>query len=200
MRMTPSLRGSLVPLVLLVLLVLLVPSLDAQILPCALKSADLWFDAKASLGPFRGITHEARGETAGAQALSSVRGFVELQAKSITTNNGLRDRDMRSTLEVDKYPTIRFDLDSMAVGTETPDSARVELAGRISIHGVTHAIRVPAMLRRQRNEVRVTGSFELFLPNYGVTKLKRMLGMLSMEPTIQVGLEVTFNSAREGAE
>lgn len=188
-----------VPLVLLVLLVLLVPSLKAQIPPSVLKSADMWFDAKASLGPFRGITHEARGETSGAQSLAEVHGFVEMQAKSLTTDNGLRDRDMRKTLEVDKYPTIRFDLDSVTVGSDTPDSARIELVGRMSIHGVTRPIRLPANLRRQHNELRVTGSYELFLPNYGVTKLKRMLGMLSMEETIRIGFDVTFNSAREGA-
>ena len=182
------------------LLAVLVPPLEAQIPPSTLKSAELWFDAKATLGAFRGITHEARGETAGAPSLSEVHGFVEMRAKNLTTNNGLRDRDMRKTLDADTYPTIRFDLDSVAVRTDAPDSARIELVGRMSIHGVTRLIRLPAKLQRQQHELRVTGSYELFLPNYGVTRLKRMLGVLSMDETIRIGFDVTFNGAREGAE
>ncbi len=194
------------PLMLLAVLVLLASSttpshtLGAQIPATTVKSADLWFDAKASLGPFRGITHLAKGETAAAASLAGVHGFVEMEAKGLTTNNGMRDRDMRKTLDIDAFPKVRFDLDSVAVRSQAPDSAVIELVGRMSIHGVTRMIRIPANLRRRQDEIRVSGSYELFLPDYGVTKLKRMLGVLSMDPTIRVGFDVTFTGARTGAE
>lgn len=157
-----------------------------------IKSAALWFDAKASLGPFRGITHTATGQMSGGPALASVRGFVEAESKSLSTDNSIRDHDMRKTLEVEKYPSIRFDLDSVAVLTETTDSAKVELVGRLSIHGVTKQVRVPAQVRLDKTQARVTGSFDLVLPDYKITNLKRMLGALKMEETIRVGLDVTF--------
>lgn len=164
----------------------------AQVPPGTLKSAELWFDAKASLGPFRGITRVAKGMLAGGATLATTRGFVEMQATSLSTDNGLRDRDMRKTLEVEQFPVIRFDLDSVTVHADSADGARIDLVGRMTIHGVTRPIRIPANLKRQPHEIRVTGSSELIVTSYGVTKLKRMLGTLSMDPTIRVGIDVTF--------
>ncbi len=165
---------------------------QAQLPPGRVKSVELWFDAKASLGAFRGITKVAHGQMTGGANLASVRGFVEMQATSLSTDNGIRDKDMRKTLEVEKFPVIRYDLDSVGVRSETADSAQIDLIGRMTIHGVTRPLRIPATMRRQGNELRVTGGCDLFLPSYGVTKLKRMLGMLSMEETIRMGLDVTF--------
>jgi polyisoprenoid-binding protein YceI len=165
---------------------------SAQLPPGRVKSVELWFDAKASLGPFRGITKVARGQMTGGASLASVRGFVEMQATSLSTDNGMRDKDMRKTLEVEKFPVIRFDLDSVGVRSETADSAHIDLIGRMTIHGVTRPLRIPTSLRRHGTELRVSGGCDLFLPAYGVTKLKRMLGMLSMEETIRMGFDVTF--------
>ncbi|HYV98626.1 MAG TPA: YceI family protein [Gemmatimonadaceae bacterium] len=184
---------------LLALLVLALPCF-AQIPSATLKSAELWFDATASLGPFRGITKTARGALTGAPTLSAVKGFVEMDAKTLTTNNSLRDHDMRNTLDVEKYPAIRFDLDSVTVIAEGGDSTRIELVGRMSIHGVTRPLRIPAVLHRTHNELRVTGTYPLVLPNYGVTKLKRMLGTLSMNELIHVGIDVTFTANTAGTE
>jgi polyisoprenoid-binding protein YceI len=166
----------------------------AQIPAARVSSAELWFDAKATLGDFRGISKAARGEIAAAGTLRGVRGFVEMQAMSLSTDNGLRDRDMRKTLEVEKYPTIRYDLDSVDVRLETGDSAAVELVGRMTIHGVTRPLRIPAALSRQNGVLRIRGGCDVYLPAYGVTKLKRMLGMLSMNETIRMGFDVTFTT------
>src|SRR5476651_1339389 len=92
----------------------------AQEATATLHSAELWFDAKASLGPFRGITHAANGQMhsemrGGTAVLPSTRGFVEMASTSLSTDNSIRDHDMRKTLNVDKFPTIRFDLDSVVV-------------------------------------------------------------------------------------
>ncbi|HKS07315.1 MAG TPA: YceI family protein [Gemmatimonadaceae bacterium] len=170
---------------------------SSAIPPGQLQSAELWFDAKATLGAFRGITKTARGEMSGGASLAVVRGFVEYDATTMTTNNGMRDRDMRKTLEVEKFKTIRFDLDSVSVGSETADSTKVELVGRMLIHGVTKQIRVPATVRRAADHIRVTGAFPVVLPQYGVTKLTRMLGTLRMNELIQVGLDVTFQLTKE---
>jgi polyisoprenoid-binding protein YceI len=175
-------------------------SASPAIPPGQLRSAELWFDAKATLGAFRGMTKTARGEMSGGASLAVVRGFVEYDAVTMTTDNGMRDRDMRKTLEVEKFKTIRFDLDSVAVGTDTADAVKVELVGRMMIHGVTKQIRVPATVRRASDHIRVTGAFPVVLPQYGVTKLTRMLGTLRMNELIQVGLDVTFQLTKDEEE
>jgi polyisoprenoid-binding protein YceI len=172
-------------------------SSPAQTSRATLKSAELWFDAKASLGPFRGVTHTATGEmTGGPSALAMVRGFVESPSASLSTDNSIRDHDMRKTLEVEKFPAIRFDLDSVVVLSETTDSARVELLGRLTVHGVSKHIRFPAQVRLEKTQARVTGGFDMVLPEYKITNLKRMLGALTMQETIKVGLDVTFTIVR----
>lgn len=164
------------------------------------RSAELWFDAKATLGSFRGITKVARGEMSGGATLSAVHGFVEADAVTLSTSNGLRDKDMRKTLEVEKFKVIRFDLDSVAIVSEMGDSTKVELVGRMTIHGVTKPIRVPSIVQRAADHIRVTGSFPVVLPQYGVTKLSRMLGTLRMNELIHVGLDVTFDTAKRNED
>lgn len=170
---------------------------EAQLRPGIAVRGDLWFDAKATLGDFRGITRDFRGAITGGDSLSAVEGWIEFTATTLTTDNGLRDRDMRSSLEVEKYPTIRFDLDTVIVPSATApdaDSVNVVLVGRMTIHGTTKDVRVPAIIRRAGDLVRATGAFDLHVPTYGIRGLRKMLGMLKMEETVQIGFDVTFNT------
>jgi polyisoprenoid-binding protein YceI len=175
---------------------------DAQPSSGIAVRGELWFDAKATMGDFRGITREVRGAITAADSLADVRGWIEFNAAELTTGNGLRDRDMRSSLEVEKHPTIRFDLDSVVVASATDataDSVRVILAGRMTIHGVTKALQVPSLVRRDDELVRATGNFELHVPAYGIGGLSKMFGMLKMEETVRIGFDVTFNTGGAGA-
>jgi polyisoprenoid-binding protein YceI len=168
----------------------------AQSPPWTLEQATLWFDGKGTFGAFRGITHTATGTMRGSPAaLNSVRGYVESPAASLSTDNRLRDRDMRNTLDVERYPVIRFDLDSVTVRMQARDSASVELIGRLTVHGVSRVERIPAAVTWSSSErVQVRGAFDLSLPSYRITSLKRFFGALVMEEIIQVGLEVTFRA------
>lgn len=175
----------------------------AQVRPGVAVRGELWFDARATLGPFRGITRTVRGAITGGAELGAVRGWIEFGARDLTTDNGLRDRDMRSSLEVDKFPAIRFDLDSVIVapGADTAgDSVHIELVGRMQIHGVTREIRAPSLVRRAGDLVRASGGFDLFVPAYGIKGLRKMFGTLSMEETVRIGFDVTFNTSTQGVE
>jgi len=191
-------------LALLAALVVAVPSdAAAQLRPGVAVRGELWFDAKATLGPFRGITRTVRGAITGGADLGTVRGWIEFATRDLTTDNGLRDRDMRSSLEVDKFPGIRFDLDSVIVtpGAESgADSVKVDLVGRMQIHGVTREIRVPSVVRRAGDLVRAAGEFDLHVPDYGIKGLRKMFGTLSMDPLVRIGFDVTFNTSTQGEE
>jgi polyisoprenoid-binding protein YceI len=185
-------------------LILAVPhQAGGQRAPGAAVKGELWFDAKATLGSFRGITRTFEGAITGGAALGDVRGWIEFKAADLTTENGLRDRDMRSSLEVDKFPTIRFDLDTVRVpapADDGADSIRVELTGRMQIHGVTRVIRVPSVVRRSGDLVRATGEFDMDVTDYRIGGLRKMMGMLSMDEKVRIGFDVTFNSAPQGVE
>ena len=70
----------------------------------------LGFDGHATPGPWSAWTDSVAGYLTGGDALDEVRGWVVFPAATLDSDNGRRDRDMRKSLETDKYPVIRFDL------------------------------------------------------------------------------------------
>src|SRR5436190_1553211 len=67
-----------------------------------LQSATLSFSGHATVGSFIGTTHTATGAVTG--DLSGARGWVEAQVATLVTHNDRRDRDLRASMEVTKYP------------------------------------------------------------------------------------------------
>ena len=96
------------------------------------REGTLSFDARATAGDFSGSTTTVRGEMTGSE-LTAVRGFVEAPASSLVTGNRKRDKDLNKSLETDKYPTIRFDLEGVTPGAPRGDTLDVTLKGRFTI-------------------------------------------------------------------
>ena len=165
----------------------------AQVLGDApLAHGTLAFDARATLGAFTGVTSTMTGAMTGASVLSNVRGWVEAASKSLTTSNGHRDRDMAGSLEIEKFPVIRFDLDSVASGETHGDSIAVLLKGRFTLHGQTHAASVPGFAWVTETGARVRGALPINVKDYGIGGLSKLLGMLKMNEMIVVRMDVTF--------
>jgi polyisoprenoid-binding protein YceI len=172
---------------------LIARSLVAQAVPDRpLGHGMLAFDADATLGKFTGTTTTLTGQLTGAGLLAGVRGWVEAPSKSLTTNNGHRDGDMAGSLEIEKYPVIRFDLDSIAVAEKQGDSTTVTLAGSFTIHGQKHAAQVPGWIWLSAKSARFRGALPINVKDYGVGGLSKMLGMLKMNQMITVRIDVTF--------
>jgi polyisoprenoid-binding protein YceI len=168
-------------------------TVTAQAVPGApLAHGTLAFDANATLGAFTGTTTTLTGQLVGAGALAGVRGWVEAPSKSLTTNNGHRDADMAGSLESDKYPVIRFDLDSVIPGEMRGDSTAVTLAGSFTIHGEKHAVQVPGWVWLRTHEPRFRGAVPINVKDYGVGGLSKILGVLKMNEMITVRIDVTF--------
>lgn len=152
----------------------------------------LAFDAKATLGAFTGVTTTVTGKLLGANSLTGVHGWVEAATKTLSTNNDHRDRDMASSLESDKYPTMRFDLDSVIAGEVQGDSTAVTLLGRFTLHGQARPVTLPGWVWTGARGARFRGAAPLNVKDYGVGGLSKMLGMLKMNEMIVVRIDVTF--------
>ncbi|MGH7592974.1 MAG: YceI family protein [Gemmatimonadales bacterium] len=165
----------------------------AQAIPDApLAHGTLSFDANATLGAFTGVTRTLTGQLTGAARIDGIRGWVEAPTKSLTTNNGHRDRDMAGSLDIAKYPTMRFDLDSLTPGDTHGDSTAVTLHGRFTVHGQTHDANVPGWAWVRPSGERFRGAVSLNVKDYGVGGLSKMLGILKMDKKIAVRMDVTF--------
>ena len=75
----------------------------------------LSFDARATLGNFVGTTDFVRGAMTGGSDLRAVRGWVEASVATLVTGDRKRDKDLRKSMEVGRYPTMRFDVDRKSV-------------------------------------------------------------------------------------
>ncbi len=167
--------------------------LAAQAIPDRpLGHGTLAFDADATLGKFTGTTTTLTGQLTGASSLAGVRGWVEAPSKSLTTNNGHRDSDMAGSMEFDKFPVIRFDLDSIAVAEKQGDSTAVTLGGSFTLHGQKHAAQVPGWVWFSARSARFRGALPINVKDYGVGGLSKMLGVLKMNQMITVRIDVTF--------
>ncbi len=159
------------------------------------REGKLSFDGHATTGDFVGATTSVTGEIHGGPALGGVTGFVEAQTATLKTGNGHRDRDLNSSLETGRFPTMRYELTSVVAGPSEGDGQRVTLVGKLTIHGVTRDEQLSAILRRLPDAVRITTSFQLDLADYHIGGLTKMLGILRMDRQIQVHVDVTFAGA-----
>lgn len=155
----------------------------------------LSFDGRASAGDFTGTTSSVTGEVKGGDGLDAVRGWVEAPVATLKTGNDRRDRDLNKSMESDKYPTMRFDLDGVTAGG-TGDSVHATLKGRLTIHGIERAVELPASVVLGADNVRVRSDFPLNLKDYKIGGLTKLMGMLRMYEDIKVHVDVTFRVAR----
>lgn len=162
-----------------------------------LAGGGLSFSAQATLGDFIGTTHTATGKLIGAPRLNGVHGWVEAPAKSLTTLNDHRDRDMASSLEVEKYSTIRFDLDSVVASEPFGDSTAVVLIGKFTLHGQTHAASVSGFAKISSSLVKFRGAIPLNVKDFGIGGLSKMFGLLKMKETIIVSIDIWFTQTHE---
>jgi polyisoprenoid-binding protein YceI len=156
------------------------------------RSGTLSFDGHATTGNFVGSTTTVSGEMHGGPELASVRGWVEAPVATLKTGNGHRDRDLNSSMESARFPTMRYDLTGVVPGAAADSGRQVTLQGRLTIHGVTRDEQLTATIRPAEGGVRVTTSFQLDLADYHVGGLTKMLGFLKMDRQIQVHVDVVF--------
>ena len=104
-------------------------------------------------------------DTDGGQA----SGLVEIDARSVDTGNGLRDGALHEdVLESERFPRVLFVPEHVALLELSGDEARVELRGRITIHGDEHEVVIPAKVRAAGDDLVVELGFELPYVEWGM--------------------------------
>jgi polyisoprenoid-binding protein YceI len=159
----------------------------------ALLSGTLSFLGHSTVGDFVGSTSHVSGAVAGDP--SGAHGWVEAPVATLVTHNDHRDRDLRAAMEVDRYPTMRFDLDSVVTVSsreEAGETFDVLLHGRLAIHGVTRVVELPAAVSRRGDTLHVNAGFPVDVTDYRVGGLKKLFGILRMRRQIEVRVDLRF--------
>lgn len=156
-----------------------------------LRDGTLSFVAHATVGDFTGTTTQVTGSATAGPGVA--RGWVEAPVATLRTGNGLRDRDMRSALEADRHPTIRFDATGVTARAPFgPDGTPAVVHGTLTVRGVARAVDVPVTVTRVADTVRVVGGFPLDVAAHGVRGLRRMFGTLRVREVVDVRLALRF--------
>jgi polyisoprenoid-binding protein YceI len=158
----------------------------------SVREGTLSFDGHATMGDFTGTTSTVTGEFEAAPRIEAVRGWVSAPVQTLVTGNGKRDRDLNKSMESERFPTLRFELDSLSASAGPLDSLPVTLHGHLIVHGVTRELSIPGILAHSASQSRIRCSFPLNLKDYHIGGLTKMLGMLKMHEDITVHVDVTF--------
>jgi len=152
----------------------------------------LSYDGHGTFGGFVGATDSVLGRLNAATDLAHVTGYVAGRARTLRTGNGKRDRDQWSSLQVDSFPFIRYDVDSVTVGAARGDTLAVVLHGRFDIHGVKREVPLPSRLLLTPTSAHLLADTPLDLHDYKIEGLTKFFGALKMDPAITVHIDVTF--------
>jgi polyisoprenoid-binding protein YceI len=160
-----------------------------------LQSGTLSFTGHSTVGDFVGTTTAVSGGVTGNAELANARGWVEAPITTLSTGNRLRDRDLRATMDVANYPTMRFELAGVTVGSPpASDTVTGALRGALTIHGVTRDVAILATLIAAGDTIDVSGAFPIDLADYKVDGLTRLFGTLRVQRKIEVRFRVRFEA------
>ncbi|MFL5527407.1 MAG: YceI family protein [Gemmatimonadaceae bacterium] len=160
-----------------------------------MQSGTLSFTGHSTFGDFVGTTTAVSGALIGNSELTNAHGWVEAAVSTLNTGNVHRDRDLRSTMDVAQYPTMRFELAGVTVASPAvSDTVKSALRGALTIHGVTHDVAIPATLIAAADIIDVSGAFPLDLADYEIDGLTRLFGVLRMKRNIEVRFHLRFRA------
>jgi polyisoprenoid-binding protein YceI len=118
-----------------------------------------------------GVTKDFSCRVNLAQDTFSSQVTVTADVRSFKSGNGLRDKHAAEAIHADQYPQVHFASDSVrAAGTG------YRVYGRLTFAGRTRPVDFNVRHDARDGKVRVSGSFSINLPDYGV-KPPSLLGM-----------------------
>ena len=171
-------------------------ALAAQaIAPLPLRGGEVVVDVRATkVNDFDTRAGVAAARFSGSD-LANVTGFFEVRVADMRTGIGLRDRHLRGAMNADSFPVVRFDLIGVDAQGATGDSIPIALQGRLTLHGVTRVIRVPATVVRRPASIEVIVSrYPLDMREYGITPPTRFLGAIRVHPDVHVNARLLFGN------
>jgi len=133
-------------------------------------ASEVGFHGSSDLHDFTGRSKRVSGEMlVDLEALGTLAGGAfRVQAKSLDTDNSSRDKKMRKTLDVDRYPEIVFEL-GRASGALPPEGGKVSVDGAFVIHGVRRERSFQLDVRpRDDGALRVRGKTRFEMTDHGI--------------------------------
>ena len=119
-----------------------------------------------------------------AKSITSIKGKVYINAKSLVSDNSSRDKNMYKTLKVANFKTISYTISSIKAGT----NGKYRLIGKLNFAGKTKALSLNASITKKSSNISLKSNFSIKLTNYGLTPPKILF--LSVRDKIDINIEL----------
>ncbi len=164
------------PLLLRCLLPLLILLLTATTYRAELQSESfIEYEASDSRDTWQGRAPlETLELTFNSEALNELSLEATLDPGKFDSGNRIRDANARrGVFETGEYPVVTFSVENVQAETASlaaGETKRVNLVGRLELHGVSQDITVPAEVSREGDMLRAEGSFSVLLSDYNMDR------------------------------
>ena len=175
------------------------------------KNQFVWV-SDAPLENIRGSAENVSGSfTIDPKNLSTIRGTIATQVRSMKTGNDTRDKHLVSSewLDAGKYPAISFTITSVDNVKPNGNAATGNATGNFTMHGVTKKVTVPFRLTylpesdktRQRapgDLVMIAADFNLSLKDFNISGTEGEIGS-KVGQTIKITAQLFGNTTSKGS-
>ncbi len=122
----------------------------------------------------------------------SVRGVrLDIAVADLDCRNGTMNDHMRKALKADKNPGIAYRLTKHELEVQESGDALATLEGELTIAGTTQPVTIGAVVTPGPDgTLKVQGSKEIIMTEFGVNPPKLMLGTLKVNPRVMVHFDV----------
>lgn len=164
------------------------------ITPAPFRSGEITFAMRATkVNDFVGRVGVARAEFQGTD-LANVTGIVEARVAEMRTGIGLRDTHLRGAMHADSFPLVRFELVGLDLGAVRGDTVTATFQGHLTIHGVTHTVRVPGWVLVRAPGAEIRAVFPVDMREYGISPPSRFLGAVRVDPVTNLAVHLVFGN------
>lgn len=175
---------------------LVIPALAAAALPpfTVATGSRVWVQGTSTARSYRCESTQVDGAAEGtsldltaAREVSGAR--ISIPVASLDCRNGTMNGHMRTALKATQAPTISFRASSVNL-TPGDAGASARMSGNLSIAGETRPVTIDATVVSEDGQLRVRGSKQIDMTEWGVRPPSLMLGTMRVHPSVTVGFDV----------
>jgi len=116
---------------------------------------------------------------------------------SETDRQEIESKMRDEVLETSKYPEIIYESTTVTSTRIFEGQYRVNINGKLTLHGVTRDCPIPAMVMVSEDSLRASGEFTLLQSNYGIKLVSAAGGSIKVKDELKFAFDIV--ARKEGA-
>jgi polyisoprenoid-binding protein YceI len=179
-------------------LIAAVPALIAAgILPLTFApESKVWVSGTSTVRSWRCESTQVSGSSDAATTdlaqIGSTRGEITIPVSTLDCRNGTMNGHMRNALKAAQNPNLRFRATQVRVTPGSAAEGTVAMTGQLTIAGQTREVTINGTAVRENGALRVRGTEDLTMTDYGVQPPRLMAGTMRVNAPVTIGFDVVL--------